>query len=169
MILYILRHSDAVPGGTAGMADEERPLTEKGIRKMREVARGLRRIEAVPELVLSSPLLRARETAEIAVAEFGGQVPLSLTGELSPSGSRLELYRELRQHRRLAAVMIVGHLPSLGEIAGEIAWGSADHYLEIKKGGACAIELSSLEPGPSGSLLWFLPPAILRDLGSVKA
>ena len=169
MILYILRHSDAVPGGTAGMADEERPLTEKGIRKMREVARGLRRIEAVPELVLSSPLLRARETAEIAVAEFGGQVPLSLTRELSPSGSRLELYRELRQHRRLAAVMIVGHLPSLGEIAGEIAWGSADHCLEIKKGGACAIELSSLEPVPSGSLLWFLPPAILRDLGSVKA
>ena len=168
MILYLVRHSDAVPGGTAGIPDEERPLTEKGIKKMREVARGLRQINAVPELILCSPLLRARETAEIAAAEFGGNVPLKFTSELGPSGSRSELYRELGQHRRLAALMIVGHLPSLGEIAGEIAWGSADNYLEIKKGGACAIELSSFEPVPSGTLLWFLPPAILRDLGSAK-
>ena len=166
MILYIVRHSDAVPSGTPGVAEDERPLTEKGIKKMKEVAQGLRRIGAVPDLVLSSPLPRARQTAEIVVADSGGRVTLSLTGSLAPSGSRQELYRELRQHRRLAAVMIVGHLPSLGEIAGEIGWGSADHYLEIKKGGACALELSRLEPIPSGTLRWFLPPAILRNFGA---
>ena len=168
MILYIVRHSDAVPGGTPGIEDHERPLTEKGIKKMMEVARGLRRIGAVPELVLSSPLPRARGTAEIAVAEFGVRVPLNLTDTLAPPGTRTEFYRELRQHRRLAAIMIVGHMPSLGEIAGEIAWGSSDACLEFKKGGACALEISRLEPVPTGTLLWLLPPAILRDLGSGK-
>jgi len=164
MILYIVRHSDAVPSGTPGVPEDDRPLTEKGIKKMREVARGLRAVEVMPELVLSSPLPRARRTAEIIVEELGGKIPLKITNALAPSGSRSELYREFRTDRKLSAVMIVGHQPALGEIAGEIAWGSAGHYLELKKGGACALEVGRLDPAPAGALLWLLTPAISRQI-----
>jgi phosphohistidine phosphatase len=166
MILYIVRHSDAVPSGTPGVPEDERPLTDKGTKKMREIARGLRAVDVKPELILSSPLPRARRTAEIVVEEMGGGIPLKLTDALSPSGNRSALYREFRTDRRLSAVMIVGHQPALGEIAGEIAWGSAEHYLELKKGGVCALEIGRLDPTPAGTLLWLLTPAISRQIRS---
>ncbi len=166
MILYIVRHSDAVPSGTPGVAEDDRPLTEKGIKKMREVARGLSVIDVRPDLILSSPLPRAKCTAEIIVEELGGGIPLKLTDTLAPSGSRSALYRELRADRKLSALMIVGHQPSLGEIAGEIAWGTAEHYLELKKGGACALEVGRLDPTPAGTLLWLLTPAVSRQIRS---
>lgn len=166
MILYIVRHSDAVPSGTPGVPEDERPLTDKGVKKMREIARGLRAVDVKPELILSSPLPRARRTAEIVVEEMGGGIPLKLTDALSPSGNRSALYREFRTDRKLSAVMIVGHQPALGEIAGEIAWGSAEHYLELKKGGVCALEVGRLDPTPAGTLLWLLTPAISRQIRS---
>jgi len=166
MILYIVRHSDAVPSGTPGVPEDERPLTDKGTKKMREIARGLRAVDVKPELILSSPLPRARRTAEIVVEEMGGGIPLKLTDALSPSGNRSALYREFRTDRKLSAVMIVGHQPALGEIAGEIAWGSAEHYLELKKGGVCALEVGRLDPTPAGTLLWLLTPAISRQIRS---
>jgi phosphohistidine phosphatase len=166
MILYIVRHSDAVHGGTSGILDDDRPLTEKGIKKMKEVARGLRALGVSPELILSSPLPRARQTAEIIVEVMGGEIPMKLTGALAPSGSRSELYEELRAGQKLSALMVVGHQPSLGEIAGEIAWGSAEHYIELKKGGACALEINELDPVPSGTLLWLLTPGISRRVHS---
>ena len=60
--------------------------------------------------------------------------------------------------------MLVGHQPSLGEIAGEIAWGSAECYVELKKGGGCAIDLEALTPQPHGTLIWLLTPSIFRAL-----
>ncbi len=164
MILYIVRHSDAVPSGTPGVPEDQRPLTDKGIRKMKEVARGLRSIDVLPELILTSPLPRAKETADIIAEALGGQV--MLTENLAPAGSRPELYREMRTHRKRASLMMVGHQPSLGEIAGEVAWGSPDHCLELKKGGACALELARLDPVPTGTLLWLITPALLRRIGS---
>jgi len=166
MILYIVRHSDAVPSGTPGVPEDERPLTDKGTKKMREIARGLAAVDVKPELILSSPLPRARRTAEIVVEEMGGGIPLKLSDALSPSGNRSALYREFRTDRKLSAVMIVGHQPALGEIAGEIAWGSAEHYLELKKGGVCALEVGRLDPTPAGTLLWLLTPAISRQIRS---
>jgi len=166
MILYIVRHSDAVPSGTPGVPEDERPLTDKGTKKMREIARGLAAVDVKPELILSSPLPRARRTAEIVAEEMGGGIPLKLSDALSPSGNRSALYREFRTDRKLSAVMIVGHQPALGEIAGEIAWGSAEHYLELKKGGVCALEVGRLDPTPAGTLLWLLTPAISRQIRS---
>jgi len=166
MILYIVRHSDAVPSGTPGIPEDGRPLTDKGIRKIREVARGLRTINVEPELILTSPLPRARETAAVLAEVLSGPVPVIVTEALSPMCSRPELYRELKAQRKLESLMIVGHQPSLGEIAAEIAWGSAGNYIELKKGGACALELVKLDPVPSGTMLWLLTPAIMRQLGS---
>jgi phosphohistidine phosphatase len=148
------------------MPDDDRPLTEEGIIKMRQAAAGLRSLEYIPELILSSPLPRARQTAEILLDAFGQKrVRLEIVKALAPSGNRMELYQTIASYeKKLNSVMLVGHQPSLGEIAGEIAWGSPEHYLELKKGGACAIELEHAGIPPSGSLISLLTPAILRKI-----
>jgi phosphohistidine phosphatase len=134
------------------------------MKKMRMAARGLRTLEVEPGLVLSSPLPRARQTAEIVIEELSGKPRLQFSDSLAPSGKRAELYEELS---RLMGdtVMLVGHQPSLGEIAGEIAWGSAEHYVELKKGGACAIDVEQLRPQPHGTLLWLATASMLREIG----
>ena len=166
MRLYIVRHAIAAPHGTPGIPDDERPLTEEGIKKMRQVAAGLRSLEYIPELILSSPLPRAKQTAEILLEAFGQKrIGLEILPALAPSGSRRELYQAIASfEKKLKSLMIVGHQPSLGEIAGEIAWGSPGHSLELKKGGACAIELVHSGEPPRGSLISLLTPSILRKI-----
>ena len=164
MRLYIVRHAIAIPHGTPGVKEDDRPLTKDGIRKMNEAARGLRKLGGIPDAILSSPLPRAKQTAEILVQFLGKQIPLHLTDALAPSGSHSEVYREIRRHQKLDSLMLVGHQPSLGEIAGEIVWGSPEHYVELKKGGACAIDIEGMTPVPRGSMLWLLTASILRSL-----
>jgi phosphohistidine phosphatase len=162
MKIYIVRHAIAVPHGTPGVEEDQRPLTPEGVKKMRKAALGLRALEVEPGLVLSSPLPRARQTAEILVEELG-KPRLQFSNSLAPGGRRADLYEELSRLKTVDA-MLVGHQPSLGEIAGEIAWGSAEHYLELKKGGACAIDMEQLRPKPRGILLWLATPSMLREL-----
>jgi phosphohistidine phosphatase len=163
MRLYIVRHATADPHGTPGVRDDDRALTKEGIQKIREAAAGLRSLDYIPEAVLSSPLLRARQTAELLLEVFGKGIEFKITPSLAPSGSRQELYREIALYdKKLKSLMLVGHQPSLGEIAGEIAWGSPDHYVELKKGGTCAIDLESVRDIPKGKLVSLLTPSILR-------
>ena len=166
MRLYIVRHAIAAPHGTPGIPDDERSLTEEGRKKMRQVAAGLRSLEYIPELILSSPLPRARQTAEILIEVFGQKrIALEILPALAPSGSRRELYRAIASHeKKHKSLMLVGHQPSIGEIAGEITWGSSGHSLELKKGGACAIELVNTGETPGGSLISLLTPSILRKI-----
>jgi len=165
MRLYIVRHAIAAPHGTPGIQDDDRDLTKEGIKRMREAAAGLRSLDYVPELLLSSPLIRALRTAEILLEAFGKGIELKTTSALAPSSSRQELYKEMARYSKgLKSLMIVGHQPSLGEIAGEIAWGSPEHFVELKKGGACAIEVESTEGVPKGSMISLLTPSILRKI-----
>jgi phosphohistidine phosphatase len=166
MRLYIVRHAIAAPHGTPGVPDDDRPLTEEGIIKMRQGAAGLRSLECIPELILSSPLPRAKQTAEILLDVFGQKkIGLMTLPALAPSGSRRELYRTIASYeKKLKSMMLVGHQPSLGEIAGEIAWGSPEHFVELKKGGACVLELEHTGDPPGGSLISLLTPSILRKI-----
>lgn len=164
MRLYIVRHAVAVARGTPGIADDERPLTEEGIAKMKKAASGLERIGAIPDLILTSPLVRARRTAEIIQKALGGKTRLLATKALAPSGTREQVYEEIRRNAKCEALMLVGHQPSLGELAGALAWGSPEHYVELKKGGLCALELEQLSPVPRGTLFCLLTPSILRAL-----
>ena len=167
MKLYIVRHAIAVPRGTLGGRDEDRVLTEEGRAKMRLNALGLRSLGYLPELILSSPLARARQTAEILLEAFGGEIGLKIVTALAPSGERPELYREIgRCEKKMKSVMLVGHQPSLGEIAGEIAFGSSEHFIEFKKGGACLIECETARGIPRGILISLLTPSILRRIAS---
>lgn len=165
MRLYIVRHAIAVAHGTPGFEEDNRPLTEEGIEKMRRAAKGLRKMEVLPHTILCSPLPRAHQTAEILLEELGGKTLIKLTDALAPSGNRREVFLQLQALRTLEQVMLVGHQPSLGEIAGEIAWGSPEHYVELKKGGACRIDIVTLRPKPRGALIWIVTPSILRSQG----
>ncbi len=131
---------------------------------MERAARGLLRLKVRPAILLTSPLPRALQTAEIIQASADGRPPLKILDALSPGGKRSGVYRAIHEHRDLESAMLVGHQPSLGEIAGDIAWGSPECYVEFKKGGACAIELEQTSPVPRGSMLWLLTPATLRKL-----
>jgi phosphohistidine phosphatase len=163
MKLYLIRHAIAVPRDTPEMRDDDRPLTEEGILKMRQAAAGLRSLDYVPELILSSPLLRARQTADILIEALGKGIEIKIFKALAPNGARRDLFQSVAAYgNRLKRLMLVGHQPSLGEIAGEILWGSPEHFVELKKGGACVIELDRIGDPPQGSMVSLLTPSILR-------
>ena len=134
---------------------------------MRKIASRLCRLGYVPELLLSSPLIRATQTANILLRAYGKKVALKIVPSLAPGGKREDLYREMARHaKKLNSLMLVGHQPSLGEIAGEIAWGSPDHWIDLKKGGVCAIEMEVVSGVPKGSLVSLLTPSILVKIGT---
>ena len=109
MRLYIVRHGIAVSHGTPGVSDEGRALTEEGIEKMRQAAKGLRSLDFIPEVILSSPLLRARQTAEILLDVLDKKIEFEISPALAPSGTRQELYREMGLHERKLLMLNVTH------------------------------------------------------------
>jgi len=162
--LYIVRHAIAVPHGTKGVAENDRPLTPDGIQKMKKATAGMKELGIEPHTILSSPLPRAWQTAEIIAKTLGSKINLKELQALSPSGKRPDVYKAMQAFENEDELMLVGHQPSLGEIAGEIAWGSAECYVELKKGGGCAIDLEDLTPRPHGTLTWLLTPSTFRTL-----
>jgi phosphohistidine phosphatase len=161
MRLLIIRHGIAVEPGTAGMPDNERPLTAEGEKKFRRAARGLARIEDPPAEVLTSPLPRARKTAEIAAEAWGG-VAVTDTAALV-DGDLEALEQALTRHPAEATVAVVGHEPHVSALLGHLLGTAADDRLGFKKGGVALVELHG-ELDQGGQLLWFAPPRILREL-----
>ncbi len=161
MRLLVIRHAIAVPRGTPGIADDDRPLTPRGRRRFQKTARGLARIAARPDVLLTSPLLRARSTAEIAAKAWGRIKP---TIEPALAGDRLpELLATLSAHPADATVGVVGHEPHLSALLAALLGGAASDRLTFRKGGAALLDLSG-GPVEGGRLLWYLPPKLLRTL-----
>jgi phosphohistidine phosphatase len=161
MKLLLVRHAAAVPRGTPGVADDERPLTPEGEAKFTIAARGLARIAPRPDVLLTSPLPRARMTAGIAARAFEHIEP-RIEPALAP-GSVEEIVAALKTHAPGATVALVGHEPGLGVLLAHLLGASHGEQLAFKKGGAALVDL----PGGSsaaGRLVWFLGPRILRTL-----
>ena len=160
MKLLIVRHAAAAPAGTSGIADEDRPLTARGRKRFKKAARGLAEIMPTPDLLLVSPLLRARETAEIAGKAWG----LKATPEpLLAGGSPEALLAAVAAHSKHAAVVLVGHEPDLSRLLAYVTGGLGER-MPFKKGGAALVELDDDAAG-SGRLVWFMPPRLLRAVG----
>ena len=161
MKLLLVRHAAAVPSGTPGVPDDERPLTPKGRAKFRVAAAGLARIVDRPDALLTSPLPRARETAEIAARAFKRIEPT-----IEPAlahGSADGIVVALDAQPAGATVVIVGHEPTLSALLARLLGAARGEPLAFKKGGAALVDLPD---GPSGSgrLIWFLKPRLLRTL-----
>ena len=141
-----------------------RPLTADGRGKTAQAAAGMRRMKVRPDVVLTSPLRRAIETAQIVVEQLG--LPpevLRQTPALQPGAPVLELLAELR-HENAASIMIVGHEPDLSGFASWLLVGSAEALeLQLKKPALCILEIDEVvSPRPAAHLIALLQPAHLR-------
>ena len=161
MLLIIIRHATAVPRGTPGIPDEERPLTPEGEQRFREAAKGLAKLVDRPDALLTSPWLRAKQTAAIAAAAWGRIEPKE-TAALA-SGSFEEQAEVLDRYPAAATVAVVGHEPWVSELLARLLGTRHDARLEFRKGGAALVDV----PGrlaEGGSLVFYLPPKVLRKL-----
>lgn len=162
MRLLIVRHAIAVPHGAPGIADNDRPLTPEGELKFREAAKGLARVLDRPDALLTSPWLRARQTASIAAAAWGGIEPK--TENALASGSFEAQARVLDAYPDDATVAVFGHEPWVSELLGRLVGTRDSDRLTFKKGAAALVDVKgALADG--GSLVWYLTPKLLRKLG----
>jgi phosphohistidine phosphatase len=163
MELYLVRHAIAeerAPGGR----DAERALTPAGKQKMARATEGLRKLEIKPDLILTSPLRRADDTARIVAAGLGG-MKIKVLPELAPGTDPASVVAALRIYRRLKALALVGHQPGLGYLASLILTGSRDSLdLDLKKGGVACIETGLSSGLRAGVLRWLVTPKLLRGL-----
>ncbi len=161
--VYIVRHGIAEDYSAAG-SDAARRLTETGIEKTRRVAVGLKAIGANPELILTSPLCRAEETANI-ISKVLGDVEVRQTKALAPGGDFDALVAEMIKPPKPSQVMVVGHQPDLGMLASLLATGAPDAaYLPFRKAGAACLSIAGSPESLHGTLQWFLTPSQLRAI-----
>ena len=167
MNLYLMRHGIAATVEQSGIdSDNERPLTPKGIKRMRRAAEGLRRLKLPVDAVVTSPLLRARQTAEIVAEAFGLEGHLEEIPELAPQHSVDRLISAVTRFSDKKHLLLVGHNPLLSQaFSFLIADNEIALTIELKKGGLCRIEIDSLPPPSPATLHWVLTPKQLRLLG----
>lgn len=168
MNLYIMRHGIAAAATDAsGAEDNERPLTQKGIKRVRRAARGIARLKIPLDGILTSPVLRARQTAELVANRLGLEAQLEAISSLAPESTVEQLLLSLTRFREREHLLLVGHEPLLSKTVGSLLVGSAGPPIEIvlRKGSLCRIELNNLPPSGPGILHWHLTPKQLRLLG----
>jgi len=162
MKITLIRHAIAVPSGTEGIPDDERPLTKKGRRRFQKVARGLVEICGRPDVLLTSPLPRATQTAEIAAKAWGQVTP---TEEPALAKANIDdILAVLAQYSPDQRVAIVGHEPTLSLLLARLLGGGFSERLTLRKGGVARVDVPGL-PMEGGRLEWFLRPRILLTLG----
>jgi phosphohistidine phosphatase len=164
--LLIIRHGpagDSAAWEAEGRDDRLRPLTPEGKKQMRKAASGLAVLVPGLPLLATSPLTRAVETAEIVAAEYGCEiVPLEA---LAPGHDPEDTVAWLREQGSDLTVGLVGHEPHLSTLVGYLLTGKRASFVDLKKGGACLLEMTApLQPG-RGALAWLLTPSVLRRLG----
>jgi phosphohistidine phosphatase len=163
MELFILRHGRAGQHGDYE-DDRARPLTDEGRERSVVSGRGLRRLRVTPQVVLSSPLVRARETAELVAAELEGSPAVELTEVLSPGVGPEAVVRYLRKHHGGAeAALLVGHEPDLSVLIGALVSRDGTARVRMKKGGLCHLRLRE---GELAELAALYPPGVLIELGA---
>jgi phosphohistidine phosphatase len=160
--LYLIRHGIAAERGKEWPDDSKRPLTPDGISRLRKTARGLNAIGVGFDQIVTSPLVRTRQTADIFAEELKAKPPVVTADALAPAGTPASVIQEIARHVRKPRVALVGHEPNLGELAAQLIGSRTP--LEFKKGGICRIDFDVLPPKGAGALRWFLTPKILRAL-----
>ena len=131
---------------------------------MKKAARGIAALVKRIDLILTSPLIRAHDTARIASRALRAEKKLEVCKALMPGGSVKTLLSSLSKYSGRKSIMVVGHEPDLGRFASSLL-GSETSIIELKKGALCAIEVSGLPPHAKGKLLWHMQPRHLRALG----
>lgn len=164
MELFILRHGIAVEPGTPGFENDfERPLIPKGKRQLHESCVALRKMKLKFDLILSSPLTRAKETAEIVAAELRQKKRLQFSRHLQPRGDFKKLILDIRHAKPASkSVLLVGHEPDLSELISLLVTDEAGGGFALKKGGLAKLEVEKLRAGRCATLAWLLTPKLMK-------
>jgi phosphohistidine phosphatase len=157
MEVYILRHGIAESRG--GMEDAERALVPEGKKKLRAVLRIAAEAGVAPEVILTSPLRRAVETAELAAEVLGYRGEILRTDALLPERSPLDVWEEIREHEDKGQVLVSGHEPQLSHL-GAVLLGAPSVQIDLKKGSLLRIDVDAPSRQPQGVLRWYLTPAL---------
>ena len=160
MELYLFRHGIAEDAGP-GLPDPRRALTDEGKKKVSEVVKAVRRAGVEPSLIVSSPYVRAVETAQIAALGFGYQGDIIRTEALVPFGSPEKVWAELRDYREERAILLAGHEPLLSSLAAYLL-ASPALQVEMKKAAMVRIDVESLGAAPHGILRWIVTPKLCQ-------
>lgn len=166
MEIYILRHglAETAPNPPSG-GDSRRRLTEEGAEKMRRAAKGMQALELSFDLVVSSPYLRARETAEIVVEALRPGKRIEFSKFLTPDGSARDLVEELkRKYAEKSQILLVGHEPYLSRLISLLTSGEMRTSILLKKGALCKLTADTLEYGRCAALEWLLTSRHLRSI-----
>jgi phosphohistidine phosphatase len=161
--IYLVRHGVAEERSAKWPDDSKRPLTADGMSKMKKSARGLDRVGVKFDIILSSPLVRARQTAEILSAELGAHPAIVNIESLAPGAAYAALQADLEKHvRKATRIALVGHEPGMGELAARFV--GTRHPVEFKKGAIARIDFDEMPPVGPGDLRWLLTAKFMRAL-----
>jgi len=159
MELYLMRHGIAEEG-KPGAPDAARRLTPEGTTRTAAMLRLARRTGVRPDLILSSPYVRAAQTADIAREELGVETGIVHIPALVPHGTPESVWRELRDYSEYQSLMLTGHEPLLGFLTGYLL-GAPSLRVEVKKAAIVRIDIESPGPVPRGVLRWMMVPAMV--------
>ena len=162
MNIYLLRHGIAAEKGKDYPEDFFRPLVPEGVKETRAVAQGMKRLRIKPDRVLSSPLVRARETAAIVAKVLGVSEKLECSDLLAPGSLFSGLVQDLRSREVIENILLVGHEPFLGCLIGYWTNGRNEAFAPLKKSGLCKLEVESVRNGRCAELKWLMTPRQLQ-------
>jgi phosphohistidine phosphatase len=160
--LYLVRHAIAAERGEDWPDDDKRPLTARGVARFKDSLKGLSRLDVAVDEIFTSPLVRAKQTAEILAGGLPGKPAVKVLDALSPGHAPASVLAQLARAARRRRLALVGHEPGLGELAAHLI--GAGRALTFKKGGVCRIDVESLSSRRPGALNWFVTPKVLRGL-----
>jgi len=168
MNLYLMRHGIAIDANDPSVLDDnQRPLTNKGVKRMRRAARGLRRLGINFDGILTSPILRARQTADIVAGALGMESLLEEISGLAIESSVEHLLFGLTRYQDREHLLLVGHQPLLGQTLAFIidpSRGADKLEFNLRKGSLCRVEIAALPVNQPGVLHWLLTAKQLRLL-----
>jgi phosphohistidine phosphatase len=158
MQIYILRHGIAEDAGP-GQSDSERALTSEGKKKLRNVLRAAHEADITPALILTSPLKRAVQTAELAAEILDYKGDLLRTKALEPSAHPRMVWEEIRVHKDEPSILLAGHEPLFSSLTAYLL-GCPDLQVDFKKGALACVEVDRFGPEPHGALKWLVTPKL---------
>ncbi len=166
MDLFLLRHGIAVDRGTPGFEDDSlRPLTPKGVTRIHRIAQSAKRLRLKFDLILSSPYLRAQQTAHTLASFYKIEERLRLTANLTPEASPAELIGEIHEtYSEALSILLVGHEPYLSNLTSMLLAGDEKVAITFKKGGLCKLSVDELHYGRCATLEWLMTPRQMLNL-----
>jgi phosphohistidine phosphatase len=161
--LYLIRHGVAADRGDKYPDDSKRPLTADGLTALRKEVKALVKLGVSFDQIISSPLVRTRQTAEVFSQGLPSKPPVAFSDALAPAGSTAAVVQELSKHMKKGSIALVGHEPNIGELAARLIGARA--AFEFRKGAICRIDFEVFPPKGVGHLQWFATPKMLRKIG----